>query len=120
MDLRSPALGNRVKMGKNGRRFSRNALGEPTITSALPVTRAKSGCAAKQVGRARAQLPHPVHANRKSPRHGYFGDLRSSPHRQVEILTAPFRVAAHGDLRRFHQQETQQGAALFRDASQPS
>jgi len=29
--------------------------------------------------------PHPVHANRKSPRHGRFGDLPSSPHRQVEI-----------------------------------
>jgi hypothetical protein len=64
--------------------------------------------------------PHPVHGNRKSPRHGYFGDLPSSPHRQVEILTAPFRVAAHRDLRRFHQQETQQGVALFRDVSQPS
>jgi hypothetical protein len=38
----------------------------------------------------------------------------------VEILTAPFRVAAHGDLRRFHQQETQQGVALFRDVSQSS
>src|ERR1035437_8283512 len=51
--------------------------------------------------------PHPVHANRQSPRHGDLGDLPSPPHRQVEILTAPLRIAAHRDLRRFHQQEAQ-------------
>ncbi len=61
--------------------------------------------------------PHPVHANRQSPRHGDLGDLPPPPHRQVKILTAPFRVAAHRDLRRFHQQETQQRVALFRDMS---
>src|ERR1700687_5729002 len=55
--------------------------------------------------------PHPVHANRQSSRHRYLGDLSSPPHRQVEILTAPFLVAAHRDLRRFHQQETQQRVA---------
>src|ERR1700682_4354701 len=52
--------------------------------------------------------PHPVHANRQSTGHRTFGDLSPPPHRQVEILVAPFLVAAHGDLRRFHQQETQQ------------
>src|ERR1700674_1882260 len=64
--------------------------------------------------------PHPVHANRQSPRHRDLGNLSSPPHRQVEILTAPFLVAAHRDLRRFHQQETQQRVTLFRDVSQPS
>src|ERR1019366_2634850 len=64
--------------------------------------------------------PHPVHANRQSPRHGDLGDLPSPPHRQVQILTAPLLVAAHRDLGRFHQQEAQQRVALFRDVSQPS
>src|ERR1700674_633457 len=67
-----------------------------------------------------ALAPHPIHANRQSPRHGYLGDLPPSPHRQVEILTAPFLVAAHRDLGRFHQQEAQQRVTLFRDVSQPS
>ena len=48
---------------------------------------------------------HPVQANRQFSRHRDFGDLPSPPHRQVEILTAPFRKAAHRNLRRFHQQE---------------
>ena len=34
-------------------------------------------------------------------------NLPPAPHRQVEILTAPFRNAAHRHLRRFHQQEAQ-------------
>ena len=46
--------------------------------------------------------PHPVQANRQPSRHGDFGDLPSSPQRQVEVLIAPLLVAAHGDLRRFH------------------
>src|ERR1019366_8212574 len=57
--------------------------------------------------------PHPVHTNRQFPRHRHLGDLPSPPHRQVEILTAPFRVAPHRDLRRFHQQESQQRVALL-------
>ena len=64
--------------------------------------------------------PHPVHANRQPPRHGDLGDLSSSPHRQMEILAAPFRDTAYRDVGRFHQQETQQRVALFRDVSQPS
>ena len=42
--------------------------------------------------------PHPEQLNRQSPGHRYFGDLSSSPHRQVEILTAPLRNAAHRNL----------------------
>ena len=52
--------------------------------------------------------PHPVHPNRQSPRHGDFGDLPPSPHRQVKISVTPFLIAAHCNLRRFHQQEAQQ------------
>src|ERR1017187_6743534 len=63
--------------------------------------------------------PHPVHANRQFPRHRHLGDRPSSPHRQVEILTAPLLVTAHRDLRRFHQQESQQRVALLADVSQP-
>src|SRR6266576_6751417 len=64
--------------------------------------------------------PHPVQANRQFSRHGYLGDLPSPTQRQVKILTAPFRIAAHCDLGRLHQQEAQQRVALFRDVSQPS
>src|ERR1022692_740952 len=46
--------------------------------------------------------PHPVHANRQSPRHGDLGDLPPAPQRQVKIPVAPFLIAAHRDLRRFH------------------
>ena len=51
--------------------------------------------------------------------HRDLGDLPSPPQRQVEILAAPFRVAAHRDLGRFHQQETQQRTPLLGDMSQP-
>src|ERR1700694_817416 len=64
--------------------------------------------------------PHPVQTNSKFPCYGYLGDLPSPPHRQVEILTAPFRDAAYRDLGRFHQQEAQQRVALFADMSQSS
>src|ERR1019366_6812935 len=64
--------------------------------------------------------PHPVQTNGESAGHRDLGDLPPSPHRQVKILTAPLRIAAHCDLGRFHQQEAQQRAALFRDVSQPS
>src|SRR6266576_5857547 len=74
----------------------------------LPHTIAMSG-----LSRVRTELfhllvipslaPHPVQANRQSPRHRDLGDLSPPPHRQVEILTTPFLVAAHRDLRRFHQ-----------------
>src|ERR1700704_3201228 len=63
--------------------------------------------------------PHPVEANRQPARHRHFGDLSSSPQRQVIVLTAPFLIAAHRNLRRFHQQETQQGVPLLRDVAEP-
>jgi hypothetical protein len=90
----------------------------------LPHTIAMSG-----LSRVRTELfqllvipslaPHPEHANRQS-RHGDLGDFPSPPHRQVEVLTAPFLVTAHRNLRRFHQQKAQQRVTLFRDVSQPS
>src|ERR1700682_5617527 len=49
-----------------------------------------------------------------------FGDLSASPQRQMKVLIAPFLITAHRDLRRFHQQETQQRVALFRDVAQSS
>src|ERR1700690_3349664 len=64
--------------------------------------------------------PHPVKTNGQLPGHGYLRDLPSPPHGQVEVLAAPFRVAAYRDLRRFHQQEAQQRVALFRDVTQSS
>ena len=64
--------------------------------------------------------PHPVQTNGESPRHRDLGDLPSPPHRQVKVLAAPFRKAAHCDLGCFHQQETQYRTALLGDVSQPS
>jgi len=37
---------------------------------------------------------HPVKANRQFARQGHLGDFPSPPHRQVDILAAPFREAA--------------------------
>src|ERR1051325_9403819 len=42
-----------------------------------------------------ALAPHPVQMHRQLPRHGYFGDLPSAPHGQMEELAAPLRLAAH-------------------------
>src|SRR6266481_5625670 len=63
--------------------------------------------------------PHPVHANGESAGHGYFRDLPASPHGQMKVLTAPFRITAHRDLRGLHQSKAQQRVTLFRDMSQP-
>ena len=65
-----------------------------------------------------ALAPHPVQMNRQLSRHRYFRDLSSSAHREVEELVAPLGLAAHRDLRRFHQQKAQQYVALFADVSQ--
>src|SRR5882757_8667240 len=64
--------------------------------------------------------PHPVEANGEFPRHRDLGDLPSSPHRQMIILTAPFREASHRDLGCLHQQEAQYPTALLGDVSEPS
>src|ERR1019366_6307466 len=64
--------------------------------------------------------PHPVQPNGESSRHGNLGDLPAPAHHQVEILTAPFRQAAHGDLGCFHHQEAQHRTPLFSDMPQSS
>ena len=96
-----------------------------SITGVLPHTIAMSG-----LSRVRTEsfhllvipslAPHPEQLNGQSPGHRYFGDLSSSPHRQVEILTAPLRNAARRNLGRFHQQEAQHRTPLFGDMPQPS
>ena len=65
-----------------------------------------------------APTPHPVQMHRQLPGHGYLRDLPPAPHRDMEELTAPLRLTAHRDLRRFHQQIAKQGVALFRDMSE--
>ena len=64
--------------------------------------------------------PHPVQTNRQSAGHGNFGDLPSSPHCQVKILTAPFWDAAHRHLRRFHQQKRSNELPCLLMCPQPS
>ena len=63
---------------------------------------------------------HPVKANRQFSCHRHPGNLPSPPHGQVEKPAAPLRITADRDLRRLHQQETQQRVALFGDVSQSS
>ena len=65
-----------------------------------------------------ALTPHPVQMHRQFARHGYLGDLPSTPHGQMEELAAPLRLAAHRDLRCFHQQKPEQHIALLADVSQ--
>ena len=55
---------------------------------------------------------------RQLPGHRHLRDLSSSAHGQVEELAAPLRLAAHRNLRRFHQQKPQQHVALLADVSQ--
>jgi hypothetical protein len=52
--------------------------------------------------------------------HGYFRDLSSSPHGQVEERAAPLRLTAHCDLGRFHQQIAQQLVARLPDTGESS
>ena len=67
-----------------------------------------------------ALAPHPVQMHCEFACHGYLRDLPSPPHGEVKELTAPFRVAAHRDLRCFHQQEANQRVALLADVSEAS
>jgi hypothetical protein len=62
--------------------------------------------------------PHPVQLDRQFPRHRDFGDLTSAAHGQVKELAAPLHLAAHRDLRGFHQQEAQQSVALLADVAE--
>jgi hypothetical protein len=59
--------------------------------------------------------PHPIQMHRQLARHGDLRDLSPSAHGQVEKLTAPLRLTADRDLRRFHQQKTKQRVTLFAD-----
>ncbi len=64
--------------------------------------------------------PHPVQLHRKFPGHRNLRDLSPAPHGQMEKLAAPLRMAAYRDLGCFHQQEPQQGVALFADVPESS
>src|SRR5271166_2575963 len=65
-----------------------------------------------------ALAPHPVQMHRQFSGHRHLGDLPSTTHGNMEELAAPFGLAAHRDLRRFHQQEAQQHVALLADVSE--
>jgi hypothetical protein len=67
-----------------------------------------------------ALAPHPVQMHSEFPGHGYFGNLASAPHGEVKERTAPLRLAAHSDLRGFHQQKPQQHVALLADVTEPA
>ncbi|PYX43408.1 MAG: hypothetical protein DMG79_22520 [Acidobacteria bacterium] len=53
-----------------------------------------------------SSAPHPVQTNPQPSGHGNFGDLSPSPLGQVKKTVTPSHIAAHRDLRSFHQQET--------------
>src|SRR5208282_2848167 len=65
-----------------------------------------------------ALAPHPVQMHRQFSGHRHLGDLPSTTHGKTEELAAPLGLAAHRDLRRFHQQEAQQHVALLADVSE--
>src|SRR6266850_7153684 len=63
--------------------------------------------------------PHPVQANRQPAPHRYLGNAPVPTHRQVHVPTSPLRIASCCRLGGLHQQEAQQGVALFADVPQP-
>src|SRR6202521_2674084 len=63
--------------------------------------------------------PHPVQANPQLPPHRYLSNALVSTHRQVNIPASPLRIASYWRLGGLHQQESQQGVALFADVPQP-
>ena len=65
-----------------------------------------------------ALAPHPVQMHRQLSGHRDLRDLPSSSHGEVEECAAPFWMAAHRDLRCFHQQKPQQHIALLAYVSQ--
>src|ERR1700751_4951 len=65
-----------------------------------------------------AFAPHPVQMHRQLPRHRCLGDLPATSHGEMEEFIPPLRLAAHRDLRRFHQQKPQQHVALLADVAQ--
>jgi hypothetical protein len=66
-----------------------------------------------------SSAPHPTKRTANLLAMATFA-IFSSSHRQVEKLVAPSRILAHPHLRRFHEQEAEQGVAQFTDMSQPS
>jgi len=67
-----------------------------------------------------ALAPHPVQMHCEFPGHCHLGNLPSTPHGEVKERTAPLRLTAHRDLRRFHQQEAEQHIALLADVTEPA
>src|SRR3984893_8743806 len=63
--------------------------------------------------------PHPIQPDRQPAPHRYLGNALVSTHRQVNILMSPARMDTRCCLGRLHQQEAQQGIALFADVPQP-
>src|ERR1700693_4808893 len=63
--------------------------------------------------------PHPVQANPQLPPHRYLGNALVPTHRQAHVPTSPLRMASCCRLGGLHQQEAQQGVALFADVPQP-
>src|SRR5207248_4211643 len=62
--------------------------------------------------------PHPVQMHRQLASHRDLRDLSSSSQGEVEECAAPLGMAAHRNLRRFHQQKPEQHVALLADVSQ--
>src|SRR6202049_4985560 len=63
--------------------------------------------------------PHPVQANPQLPSHRYLGNALAFTHRQMNVPTSPVGMDTHRRLSSLHQQEAQQGVALFADVPQP-
>ena len=63
--------------------------------------------------------PHPVQANPQLPPHRDLGNALVPTHRQMNVPTSPLRIASCCRLGGLHQQESQQGVALFADVPQP-
>ena len=65
-----------------------------------------------------ALAPHPVQRHRQFSRHRDLRDLPSAAHGQVQESTAPLRLTSYRNLRRLHQQKSQQRIALLADVTQ--
>jgi hypothetical protein len=63
--------------------------------------------------------PHPVQPHPESPGHAHLGDVPLPAQRQMQVPSSPVRITSCCGLGCFHQQETQQRAALLGDVSQP-
>jgi hypothetical protein len=59
--------------------------------------------------------PHPVQPHSESSGHGHLGHVPLPAQRQMQVPSSAVRIATRCRLRCFHQQETQQRAALLGD-----